>query len=172
MHHKEFRRWKSSQLNRLLPDTATWKELRRQIPQTFASLAASQPPVEDFADLLEDLFRGSTVEPQRPDHLEEPPWTLEELTAAIKRLKCKRGADDAGLVIEILHCLLGLFNGMLLTGDIPKEWSKTLFMMLAKKNTGSAYLRLSAYCHGKVVVQNFFIHDLGPGRAHPGRSTA
>ena len=102
MHHKEFRRWKSSQLNRLLPDTATWKELRRQIPQTFASLAASQPPVEDFADLLEDLFRGSTVEPQRPDHLEEPPWTLEELTAAIKRLKCKRGADDAGLAAELL----------------------------------------------------------------------
>ena len=80
---------------RLLPDTATRKELRRQIRQTFASLAVSQPPV---AVLLEIFFRGTTVEPQRPDHVEE----LEELTAAIKRLKCKRGADDAGLAAELL----------------------------------------------------------------------
>lgn len=60
---------------------------------------------------------------------------------AIQRLEHKRGADDAGLVAEVLkhapeellHVLRGLFNDVLRTGKAPAEWSETVFILLAKK---------------------------------------
>ena len=100
-----------------------------------------QPLVTDFAEMLEQLFCGNPSPVVKPDVLDERPWTIKELQVAIKRMKCKRGADEAGLVAELLKhapqellvALLHLYNDMLSCGNVPSGWSKTVFIMLAKK---------------------------------------
>ena len=55
-------------------------------------------------------------------------------------MKIHKGADEAGLVAELLKNwpddfqanLLRLFNDILFTGNFPSCWSRTLFQMLAK----------------------------------------
>ena len=80
--------------------------------------------------------------------LTEPCFTLEELRAAILRLKPNSLNDDAGLVPELLQYvpdgflsdLLLLFNDVLYSGDAPPSWLITHFIMLPKsgraKTTG------------------------------------
>eukprot|EP00439_Symbiodinium_sp_Y106_P084981 s314_g27.t1 len=122
-------------------DSANLKLMRTHIPRSVAHKVTVQPPVEQFADMLEALFHGTPIESQQPDDLNETPWTMAELEVAIAKLNCKKCADGAGLVAEllknapeeILKVLLALFNEILSLGAVPVEWSKTLFIMLSKK---------------------------------------
>ena len=65
---------------------------------------------------------------------------MHELKCAVGRMKIHKGADEAGLVAELLKNspddfqadLLHLFHDILYTGNFPSCWSRTLFQMLAK----------------------------------------
>ena len=140
LQRAEVRQWKARHLNTCLHHTSRWKFLRRCLPRSQAQNMVPQPLVTDFAEMLEQLFCGNPSPVVKPDVLDERPWTIEELQVAIKRMKCKRGADEAGLVAELLkHALqellveLHLYNDILSCGNVPSEWSKTVFIMLAKK---------------------------------------
>ena len=99
------------------------------------------PQPNAFAHVLGEIFGGNPHRPCRPPNLTENPWTLHEFQCAVRRMKIHKGADEAGLVAELLknssddfqEDLLRLFNDILCTGNFPPCWSKTLFQMLAKK---------------------------------------
>ena len=92
------------------------------------------PAVDDFAEMLADLFSGANVEVTKPDILQERPFTMAELDSAIGNLKSNKACDERGLPAELLHqappafreVLLDLFNHMLATGDVPSSWQRTL----------------------------------------------
>ena len=98
------------------------------------------PQPNAFADMLGQLFAGNPDRPCRPANLRENPWAMHELQCAMGRMKIQKGADEAGLVAELLKNspddfqadLLRLFNDILYTGHFPSCWSRTLFQMLAK----------------------------------------
>ena len=100
----------------------------------------SQPPVNEFANMLEVLFAGSPSDPQRPDFLTEPGWTLDELAKAIQKLKLDKAVDECGLAAELLkhlpdlylQKLLDLYNHLLCNGEVPSSWRRTVFTMLGK----------------------------------------
>ena len=70
----------------------------------------------------------------------EAPWPRSDLTKAIQRMKTQKAADECGLVAELLkHVpedvltkLLTLMNDLLLSGELPQTWQKTVLQMLPK----------------------------------------
>ena len=72
--------------------------------------------------------------------LSEPPFDVQELHQAIHRMKLGRATDEVGLAAELLryvpedflHALLHVCNHILVTGDAPAQWRRTLFQMLPK----------------------------------------
>ena len=93
------------------------------------------PHPNDFADMLETLFASNTVSPERPVTTLEAPRQRIDLTKAIQRMKTQKTADECGLVAELLkHVpkdvltkLLTLMNELLLSGELPQTWQKTVF---------------------------------------------
>ena len=96
--------------------------------------------INDFADMLENIFHGHPGIPTRPLQLTEPNWSLQELKGAIQRMKANKASDDCGLVAELLHfapenvvtALLGIMNQILHTGQVPSSWQKSMSQMLPK----------------------------------------
>ena len=72
------------------------------------------PPVDELANMLEVLFAGNPSDPQRPDLLTEPGWTLDELAKAIQKLKLDKAVDECGLAAELLKHLPDLYLQKLL----------------------------------------------------------
>ena len=81
--------------------------------------------------------------------LTEPGWDLSELRfAVLKTWKC---GDELGLTAkllkhgpeEFLSILLTLYNNVLVTGERPESWCKTLFSMFPEKKKGHYNLRTS-----------------------------
>ena len=110
--------------------------------------ARSASPLDEFATSLAELFLGNPDPPSQPAVLTEPCFSLEELCAAILKLKPNKENDDAGWVPELLQYapdgllsdLLLLFNDVLYSGDAPSSWLIRHFIMLPKsgraKTTG------------------------------------
>ena len=71
--------------------------------------AMSQPPVDEFANMLEVLFAGNRSDPQQPDLLIKPGRTLDELAKAIHKLKLDKAVDECGLAAELLKHLPDLY---------------------------------------------------------------
>ena len=121
MHRQELRAWKSTQISQHLQNPCTWKELRSLEKHPVRTITAPPHP-NDFADMLETLFAGNTISPQRPVTTTEDPWQRSDLTKAIQRMKTQKAADERGLVAELLkHVpedvltkLLALMNDLLL----------------------------------------------------------
>ena len=96
---------------------------------------SSAPPLDEFASMLSDLFRGTNVAPCRPTVLQEQLFNVQELKAAISSLKTNKACDEGGLAAELLHhaphafleVLLDLYNHVFTSGDVPSTWRKTLF---------------------------------------------
>ena len=95
-----------------------------------------QPPPNDFADLLGNLFQGPVADdlPDIQPALTELPFSQDEMAAAIDRAKSGKAADDCGVVVEVLknasveylEPLLTLYNKVLRSADVPGEWKQTL----------------------------------------------
>ena len=134
IHRQELRQWKSNQLNRFLCNLSRWKDLRDYLPRPSGRRSVIYPHVDDFAS-------GPCQPLQRPMRLTERGWDLSELRFAIRRLKTGTCGDELGLTAELLQnapveflgMLLALYNTVLLTGERPESWCKTLFSMLPKK---------------------------------------
>ena len=135
---RELRTWRSCRCARLLRQSTTWKQLRHA--QSTSQKTSTTPPPDDFADMLGTLFRGPHVAPSKPAMLEENLVTMCELKNAIRNMKANKACDENGLVAELLHhapqdfltILLQLLNHVLVSGDVPSTWRKTLCRMLAK----------------------------------------
>ena len=99
-----------------------------------------QPSPNDFADMLENLFCGAVAPPEPQILMSEPPFTMQELKHALGQLKTNKSGDEAGLVaelvqvapVELLEIAFLFYNHVLTSGDVPAEWRKTLFTMIAK----------------------------------------
>ena len=61
--------------------------------------------------MLGKIFAGNPPRPCRPPNLTENTWTLHELQCAVRRMKIHKGADEAGLLAELLK------NSMLIAGS-------------------------------------------------------
>ena len=139
MHRQELRAWKSAQISQHLQNPCMWKRLRSLEKHPVGTITAPPHP-NDFADMSETLFAGNTVSPERPVTTLEAPWQRTDLTKAIQRMKTQKTADEFGLVAELLkHVpedvltkLLTLMNDLLLSGELPQTWQKTVFQMLPK----------------------------------------
>ena len=104
------------------------------------SYLVQKPPLDEFAQFLGTLFTGGVDVPLPFPMLNEPPWSMEDLWQALRRMKANRCDDDAGLVAElvqfspshVLQDLLCLYNNTLFSGEVPESWKLTKFMMLLK----------------------------------------
>ena len=110
-------------------------------PATVVRQVPEQPQANEFANLLEQIFGGSPDEVMATAPVfSGNDWHKDELLMAIKRLKANKSADEKGLVAELLHFasddfldrLLGLFNGLMHSPQVPIDWRKTIFNMLPK----------------------------------------
>ena len=139
LHRMEVRKWKSRNLAQHLHNPSQWNSLRG-MPLRTRSRTMSQPPVHDFANMLETLFAGNPSGPQQPGVLTEPGWSPDELAKAIQKLKLDRAVDECGLAAELLkhlpdvflQKLLALYNHVLCSGEVPSSWRRTVFTMLGK----------------------------------------
>ena len=139
-HRQEVRVWKIERLNAQLGHAKNWRTLRNMQFATKGFRQQQTPQPNAFADMLGQIFAGNPDRPCRPANLTENPWSMHELQCAVGRMKIHKGADEAGLVAELLKNspddfqadLLHLFNDILYTGNFPSCWSRTLFQMLAK----------------------------------------
>ena len=65
MHRQELRAWKSAQISQHLQNPCMWKRLHSLEKHPVRTITAPPHP-NDFADMLETLFAGNTVSPERP----------------------------------------------------------------------------------------------------------
>ena len=102
---------------------------------------------------------------------------------AIKRLKANKSADEKGLVAELLHFasddfldrLLGLFNGLMHSPQVPIDWRKTIFNMLPKHGRAKVpaeYRPIMAHCKHPPSVQDVCLYDSGSCGAFLGSCSA
>jgi hypothetical protein len=101
---------------------------------------------EAFACFYEDLFRSnspdkSSTRSSRTSTRSIHPFSLLELSAALKAMKAGKAHDTTGLAAEMLkvECallrimILDLFNDVLMTGRPPPEWQATRLIVLFQK---------------------------------------
>ena len=92
--------------------------------------------------MLEQLFAGDPGGELQPPQLTETAWEKSDVYNAIKRMKLQKSADERGLVAELLKYapdffiakLVDSFHDLMTSGDVPREWDKTLFKMLPKNS--------------------------------------
>ena len=141
LHRRELRHWRSTPLANFLKYASCWQTLRENLPRPSGRRCVQQPPVDEFASMLEALFVGPPAQPSSLPSIWHPPWTRADLMQAIKRLTFNKASVDCVLTAELLkaapeECLIAMldvFNSVLRTGQIPASWKLTLFTMLPKK---------------------------------------
>ena len=127
-----------------------------------------------FCIMLEALFVGPCQPLQRPMRLTERGWDLSELRFAVQWLKTGKCGDELGLTAELLqhapeeflNTLLTLYNNVLVTGERPESWCKTLFSMLSK-NKAITTCGLQTNCKHSFIIQ----HEGSPFRAQGNNKT-
>ena len=110
-------------------------------------LSRAEPSKEDFTTTLSAIFssdadRVPVVEasPGPSPFSGIEPFSLAEVQEAMFKMRCGRGADGDGLVLELfkygpprLHaCLVSIYNEILCTGQFDSSWRHTLFTMVPK----------------------------------------
>ena len=95
-----------------------------------------------FAELLSRIFDSNEITeyPRRDLIAELPPFTMEELRTALKKMSNGKCADETGITLEMIkygpdelhYCVISLFNQMLQGGKTEDLWRRTLFRMLPK----------------------------------------
>lgn len=73
-----------------------------------------QPSMDDFANMLAQMFSATSLPPENPDHLTAPSLALCELKHVVHRLKSNKSGDDIGSVAEILQYVPDDFLDILL----------------------------------------------------------
>ena len=101
-----------------------------------------------FADFYTKLYVSKTQEAEDTYYKDQCPdpvidaFTLEELEAALKKMKRGKAKDDTGVIAEmfkdgsegLLQAILELFNDIAsLKQDPPDEWRKTKLVVIFKR---------------------------------------
>ena len=76
LQRRDLRKWKSSNLQMPLRQPNQWKILQR-LQHGIGRQIADQPPPNDFADMLENIFSGHPSNPSPPPQLTETDWNLQ-----------------------------------------------------------------------------------------------
>ena len=92
---------------------------------------------------LRNSFAGDPGGDLLPTQFTEIAWEKGEVYKAIKRMKVQKSADECGLVAEILKhvpdsfidTLVGQFNDLMRTGQVPTDWRKNIIQNAAKNHT-------------------------------------
>jgi hypothetical protein len=102
------------------------------VPIESAAFSKSLGKVYESNDVLPDiLFQGP---------LDLDPFKMDELTHVLKKMRNRKSADTANIVVEMIKnaghafhsVLLGMYNQILLDGCVPAKWHITVFRMLPK----------------------------------------
>ena len=134
---------------------------------------AGHPSANEFADMLEQLFAGDPGRELQQPQLTETAWENSDVYKAIKRMKLQKSADKRALVAESLlkyapdfvtEKVVDNFTDLITTGDVPRQWHKTVFKMLPKKQSFKSSLGLSAHCKHSIILQTFRVHDTRTNR--------
>ena len=80
-----------------------WKYLKNIDAKISGSYLVEKLPLDAFAQFLGTLFTGGLDVPLPFPMLNEPPWSMEDLWQALRRMKANRCDDDAGLVAELVQ---------------------------------------------------------------------
>ena len=190
LHRRELRLWRSRHLATLLKYVSCWKTLRENLPRPSGRRSAQQPPVDEFASMLEALFVGPPAQASNFPSMLDPPWTWADLMQAIKRLKINKASDDCGLTAELLKvapdeyliAMLDAFNFILRTGQIPASWKLTLFFFffsltpfcrnVAEKSAFHTDEWFQTHCEHSIILQGVRLYGSKPHRKCLGTGTA
>ena len=171
-HKQELQTWKNSKINELLSRKSSWKLLPHMQKATHQRVA-EHPLANEFADMLERLFTGDPGGELQPPQLTETAWEKNDVCNAIKRMKLQKSADERGFVAELLKYapdffiakLVDSFNDLMTSGDVPREWHKTLFKMLPKNSRAKVP---SDYRPIANIRLTFRVHDFRTDRGTVG----
>ena len=78
-----------------------WSALRK-IDHHMVRTFAQEPYPNEFAKMLEELFGGIVMAPDKPHSFTEQMCEQKELKAAIGRAKMAKAADEIGLTADVL----------------------------------------------------------------------
>ena len=136
-------------------------------------LSSAEPSKEDFTTTLSAIFssdadRVPVVEasPDPSPFLGIEPFSLAEVQEAMFKMRCGRGADGDGLVLELfkygppcLHAsLVCIYNEMLCTGQLDSSWRHTLFTNVhngSEKLGFETHQKLETNSYSQNHIQNF-----------------
>ena len=85
-----------------LHDSSIWNALCKMDYRT-VKVFAQEPRPNEYAKMLEELFREIVTEPVKPSAFAEQMFELKELKAAIGRAKLVKAADGTRLPAELLE---------------------------------------------------------------------
>ena len=147
--------------------TVQKKKLIVQMADSAGSLRTDRKAIADiFADFYEVLYsshhEAETIGIMHTDPV--PPFTMAELTDALKRLKNRKCADTAGIRAEMLKMggeylltkLLELYN-MILTGNMqpPSSWKHSVISVIYKSGDATQPQNYRPICIIPVLYKVF-----------------
>ena len=89
-----------------------WKGLR-SLQKHPVRIITTPPHPNEFADMLETLFPGNALSPERSVITLGAPWQRSDLTKLVQRMKAQKAADECGLVAKLLKHV---------PGDVLTDW--------------------------------------------------
>ena len=141
------RKWQTERLTEQLSKFKELDQLHRINAEPVKKHTSQRPAPREFADVLQDVYSSS----EQPHDLGDasllaqiPEFDEIELRRALRQLSGGKCADKHGVVLEMIakggaslhNVLLGIFNQILRSGDLPDDWSELLFVMLPKPGSG------------------------------------
>ena len=152
---KEKEGWREQRIERACADWATYKAItkpRRQWGEHYMASANSEDPIGQIHEHFDSVFHDKKAE-QEMHEMERLVSTLgsgegfegfspEEVARAIKKRKRGKSVGPDGVPTELLQTLIRdpntlqafveFFNGILKSGEVPKEWDKSIATLLPK----------------------------------------
>ena len=133
-------------------------------------MGSAEPSKEDFTTTLSAIFSSDAArvpvvraKPGPSPFLGIEPFSLAEMQEVMFKMRCGRGADGGGLVLELfkygppcLHAsLVWVYNDILCTGQLDSCWRHTLFTMVPKSADLQQTKNWRAIAIVKIVMQIF-----------------
>ena len=120
LHRREARLWKHARLRQSLRQPSHWKTFRSMVHTHAGQAYASQPPLDDFADVFKTMSSGNKFFLHRPATLTETP------TKFVTKVGWQQIFFNMFLTISV--GIVSFFSFF--------QWqAATLFTMLPKKTT-------------------------------------
>ena len=138
------RKYKDQQIDQVLEEFQDLNRLQQIGIQNKIAESHDKLKDDDFAEMLQAIYADSNVSSCPIDNFDILPqiasFTMFDLEQALSKMKCKKGADHHGIVMEMIKYgsqklkdhILAFFNNFLNDHHIEQSWLHTLFSMIPK----------------------------------------